>query len=247
MQGWIQSWVNDRPADQPSGGKVQTPERVGWGRCRSTGQPSQGWEGCPFRPPYLGRNRVIDEHTFLKLLGDVRSGTPHENQTPKKTPEAATPATPPTTSTPRRNSTAACPASPRWSFRSTRTVISEPRLRDGNSTTTRSSGLSARSTDGTRSFSTSPRTSSSGRRRPVTKSPSAGPSLTGSSSSRSRWPHALLPLFVRYTPRPRGDPISRSRAPTSPRGRSIKATACAPVSTLHRHSQPRCPDRPTCA
>ncbi|MFC7793092.1 TerD family protein [Streptomyces cinereoruber] len=42
---------------------------------------------------------VIDEHTFLKLLGEVRPGTPHENQTPKKTPEAAPPATPPTTPT----------------------------------------------------------------------------------------------------------------------------------------------------
>ncbi|MFD5322907.1 TerD family protein [Streptomyces sp. NPDC127092] len=39
---------------------------------------------------------VIDEHTFLKLLGDVRSGTPHENHTPKKSPEAAAPATRPT-------------------------------------------------------------------------------------------------------------------------------------------------------
>ncbi|MFF5935699.1 TerD family protein [Streptomyces sp. NPDC012508] len=43
---------------------------------------------------------VIDEHTFLKLLGEVRPGTPHENETPKKTPEAATPATPPSTPTP---------------------------------------------------------------------------------------------------------------------------------------------------
>ncbi|MFG3345449.1 TerD family protein [Streptomyces sp. NPDC048018] len=41
---------------------------------------------------------VIDEHTFLKLLGEVRSGTPHENQTPKKAPEAAAPATAPTPS-----------------------------------------------------------------------------------------------------------------------------------------------------
>jgi DNA polymerase-3 subunit epsilon len=50
---------------------------------------------------------VIDEHTFLKLLGEVRSGTPHENQTPKKTPEAAAPATPPTTPTPSPAATAA--------------------------------------------------------------------------------------------------------------------------------------------
>ncbi|MFF2571756.1 TerD family protein [Streptomyces sp. NPDC058084] len=41
---------------------------------------------------------VIDEHTFLELLGEVRSGTPHENGTPKP-PEAAAPATPPTTPT----------------------------------------------------------------------------------------------------------------------------------------------------
>ncbi|MBB4986737.1 hypothetical protein [Streptomyces nymphaeiformis] len=34
---------------------------------------------------------VIDEHTFLKLRGGVSPGTPHENQTPKKNPEAATP------------------------------------------------------------------------------------------------------------------------------------------------------------
>ncbi|MFB7942399.1 TerD family protein [Streptomyces sp. NPDC056049] len=50
---------------------------------------------------------VIDEHTFLKLLGEVRPGTPHENQAPRKTPEAATPATPPPTPTP---SPAATPA-----------------------------------------------------------------------------------------------------------------------------------------
>ncbi|MDX2291894.1 MULTISPECIES: TerD family protein [Streptomyces] len=50
---------------------------------------------------------VIDEHTFLKLLGEVRPGTPHENQAPKKTPEAATPATPPTTPTPSPAATAA--------------------------------------------------------------------------------------------------------------------------------------------
>ncbi|MCX5390776.1 TerD family protein [Streptomyces sp. NBC_00094] len=48
---------------------------------------------------------VIDEHTFLKLLGEVRPGTPHESQTPRKTPEATTPeattpATPPTMPTP---------------------------------------------------------------------------------------------------------------------------------------------------
>ncbi|MET9539313.1 TerD family protein [Streptomyces sp. NPDC006553] len=43
---------------------------------------------------------VIDEHTFLKLLGEVRPGTPHENQTPDKMPEATTPATPPTMPTP---------------------------------------------------------------------------------------------------------------------------------------------------
>ncbi|MFI1829060.1 TerD family protein [Streptomyces sp. NPDC020412] len=50
---------------------------------------------------------VIDEHTFLKLLGDVRPGTPHENQAPRKTPEAATPATPPTTPTPSPSATPA--------------------------------------------------------------------------------------------------------------------------------------------
>ncbi|MEV5969875.1 TerD family protein [Streptomyces sp. NPDC051921] len=43
---------------------------------------------------------VIDEHTFLKLLGEVRPGTPHENQTPPKVPEGATPATPPAKPTP---------------------------------------------------------------------------------------------------------------------------------------------------
>ncbi|MFJ4867214.1 TerD family protein [Streptomyces sp. NPDC088757] len=31
---------------------------------------------------------VIDEHAFLKLLGDVRPGTPHENQAPQAAPEA---------------------------------------------------------------------------------------------------------------------------------------------------------------
>ncbi|CAM5531613.1 TerD family protein [Streptomyces narbonensis] len=50
---------------------------------------------------------VVDEHTFLKLLGEVRPGTPHENQTPQKTPEATTPATPPTTPTPSPTTTAA--------------------------------------------------------------------------------------------------------------------------------------------
>ncbi|GGU86915.1 hypothetical protein GCM10010275_23390 [Streptomyces litmocidini] len=50
---------------------------------------------------------VIDEHTFLKLLGEVRPGTPHENQAPKKTPEAAAPAAPPTTPTPPPAATAA--------------------------------------------------------------------------------------------------------------------------------------------
>ncbi|MEU3397592.1 TerD family protein [Streptomyces filamentosus] len=50
---------------------------------------------------------VIDEHTFLKLLGEVRSGTPHENQTPKKATEAAAPITPPTTPTPSPAVTAA--------------------------------------------------------------------------------------------------------------------------------------------
>ncbi|MFJ7065564.1 TerD family protein [Streptomyces sp. NPDC101115] len=50
---------------------------------------------------------VIDEHTFLKLLGKVSPGTPHENQTPKKAPEAATPATPPTMPTPSPAATAA--------------------------------------------------------------------------------------------------------------------------------------------
>ncbi|MGW4777236.1 TerD family protein [Streptomyces filamentosus] len=56
---------------------------------------------------------VIDERTFLTLLGEVRSGTPHENQTPKKTPdpkeapEAAVPAAPPTAPTPSSAATAA--------------------------------------------------------------------------------------------------------------------------------------------
>ncbi|MFJ3765240.1 TerD family protein [Streptomyces sp. NPDC090082] len=43
---------------------------------------------------------VIDEGTFLKLLGDVRSGTSHENQALKKTPEAVAPAAPPVMPTP---------------------------------------------------------------------------------------------------------------------------------------------------
>ncbi|MFJ5139762.1 TerD family protein [Streptomyces sp. NPDC088707] len=43
---------------------------------------------------------VIDEHEFLKLLGEVSPGTPHESQTQKKTPEATSPAAPPTTPTP---------------------------------------------------------------------------------------------------------------------------------------------------
>ncbi|MEU8619433.1 TerD family protein [Streptomyces sp. NPDC048623] len=50
---------------------------------------------------------VVDEHTFLKLLGEVGPGTPHENQAPKKIPEAATPATPPATPTPSPAATAA--------------------------------------------------------------------------------------------------------------------------------------------
>ncbi|MET7759072.1 TerD family protein [Streptomyces sp. NPDC005389] len=50
---------------------------------------------------------VIDEHEFLKLLGEVSPGTPHENQTPKKAPAAATPAMPPTTPTPSPAATAA--------------------------------------------------------------------------------------------------------------------------------------------
>jgi DNA polymerase-3 subunit epsilon len=50
---------------------------------------------------------VIDEHTFLRLLGEVRSGTPHENQTPQETLEAAAPATAPTTPTPSPAATAA--------------------------------------------------------------------------------------------------------------------------------------------
>ncbi|MFK0226639.1 TerD family protein [Streptomyces sp. NPDC090303] len=43
---------------------------------------------------------VIDEQTFLKLLGDVRSGTSHENQALKKTPEAVALAAPPVMPTP---------------------------------------------------------------------------------------------------------------------------------------------------
>ncbi|MHC0429685.1 TerD family protein [Streptomyces sp. O3] len=60
---------------------------------------------------------VVDEHTFLKLLEEVRPGTPHENQPPKKTPEATNPeatapeatnpAAPPTTPTPSPAATAA--------------------------------------------------------------------------------------------------------------------------------------------
>ncbi|MFE5944262.1 TerD family protein [Streptomyces sp. NPDC056480] len=42
---------------------------------------------------------VIDEHTFLKLLGEVRPGTPHETQTTKKTPQETPAATTPTTQT----------------------------------------------------------------------------------------------------------------------------------------------------
>ncbi|MFB6839750.1 TerD family protein [Streptomyces sp. NPDC056361] len=55
---------------------------------------------------------IVDEHTFLKLLGEVCPGTPHENQTPKKTLEAATPATPPTTPTPSPAATAAVADAP---------------------------------------------------------------------------------------------------------------------------------------
>ncbi|WP_411076801.1 TerD family protein [Streptomyces sp. cmx-10-25] len=43
---------------------------------------------------------VVDEHAFLKLLGEVRPGTPHENRAPKAAPEAAPQATPPVTPTP---------------------------------------------------------------------------------------------------------------------------------------------------
>ncbi|WP_306326199.1 TerD family protein [Streptomyces venezuelae] len=50
---------------------------------------------------------VIDEHTFIKMLGEVRSGTPHENRTPKKTPEAVAPAAPPTSPTPSAAATGA--------------------------------------------------------------------------------------------------------------------------------------------
>ncbi|MET9378905.1 TerD family protein [Streptomyces sp. NPDC002992] len=50
---------------------------------------------------------VIDEHTFLKLLGEVRPGTPHENQAPKKTPEATTREATPTTPTSAPAATAA--------------------------------------------------------------------------------------------------------------------------------------------
>ncbi|MFJ7955220.1 TerD family protein [Streptomyces sp. NPDC096319] len=34
---------------------------------------------------------IVDEHTFLELLGEVRPGTPHDNQAAKKTPKALTP------------------------------------------------------------------------------------------------------------------------------------------------------------
>ncbi|MFE8937137.1 TerD family protein [Streptomyces sp. NPDC007872] len=39
---------------------------------------------------------VVDEHTFLKLLGEVRPGTPHGNQAPREAPEAASPPATPT-------------------------------------------------------------------------------------------------------------------------------------------------------
>ncbi|MFC9395006.1 TerD family protein [Streptomyces sp. NPDC057027] len=52
---------------------------------------------------------IIDEHTFLKLLGEVRPGTPHENHTPKKAPKPAASATPPATAT---ESPAATPTPP---------------------------------------------------------------------------------------------------------------------------------------
>ncbi|MFF0554504.1 TerD family protein [Streptomyces sp. NPDC004266] len=55
---------------------------------------------------------VVDEHTFLKLLGEVRPGTPHENQAPKKAPEATPPAAPPTTPTPSPTPTTAVPDGP---------------------------------------------------------------------------------------------------------------------------------------
>ncbi|MFF8383356.1 TerD family protein [Streptomyces kanasensis] len=55
---------------------------------------------------------VIDEHTFLKLLGEVLPGTPHENQRPKKTSEATTTATPPTTPSPPPAATAAVAGMP---------------------------------------------------------------------------------------------------------------------------------------
>ncbi|MFI8517097.1 TerD family protein [Streptomyces sp. NPDC085481] len=37
---------------------------------------------------------VVDEHTFLKLLGEVRPGTPHEIRTTKRPPESTPPAMP---------------------------------------------------------------------------------------------------------------------------------------------------------
>ncbi|MFE9738127.1 TerD family protein [Streptomyces sp. NPDC006477] len=49
---------------------------------------------------------VIDEHTFLKLLREVRPGTPHADQTPQKTPETTPPITPPVSPTPSPAATA---------------------------------------------------------------------------------------------------------------------------------------------
>ncbi|MFE0699854.1 TerD family protein [Streptomyces sp. NPDC058872] len=53
---------------------------------------------------------VVDEHTFLKLLGEVRPGTPHQDRTPQgptgTTPPATPPATPSTPTTPPAAATA---------------------------------------------------------------------------------------------------------------------------------------------
>ncbi|GHA69748.1 TerD family protein [Streptomyces termitum] len=49
---------------------------------------------------------VIDERTFLGMLDEVRSGTPHESQDAKKAPEAAAPAAPPAAPTPSPATTA---------------------------------------------------------------------------------------------------------------------------------------------
>ncbi|NEA51802.1 TerD family protein [Streptomyces sp. SID10815] len=53
---------------------------------------------------------IVDEHAFLKLLGEVRPGTPHENQPARRAPEATTPPVTPTPSLDMTATAAAVPA-----------------------------------------------------------------------------------------------------------------------------------------